>query len=79
MNAAEILNELEAMDDRFLKEMPSVQELARMYGDPENQQLFRSRDLVLAWQQRYIAETGNRIYDMHDETHHFSVYFSTEK
>ena len=79
MNAAEILNELETMDDRFLKEMPSVQELARMYGDPENQQLFRSRDLALAWQQRYIAETGNRIYDMHDETHHFSVYFSTEK
>ena len=74
MSAAEILEELEAMDDRYLKEMPPVQELARMYGDPENQQLFRSRDLALIWQQRYIAETGNKIYDMHDETHSFSVH-----
>ena len=45
-----------------------------MYGNPENQQLFRIRDLALIWQQRYIAETGNRIYDMHDETHSFSVH-----
>lgn len=74
MSATEILDELEAMDDRYLKEMPSIQELARMYGNPQNQQLFRIRDLALAWQQRYIAETGNRIYDMHDETHHFSVH-----
>ena len=74
MSGAEILAELEAMDDRYLQEMPSVQELARMYGDPQNQQLFRIRDLALLWQQRYIAETGNRIYDMHDETHSFSVH-----
>ena len=74
MSAAEILSELEEMDDRSLKEIPPVQELARMYGDPENQQLFRIRDLALIWQQRYIAETGNRIYDMHDETHSFSVH-----
>ena len=79
MSAAEILAELEEMDDRYLQEMPSVQELARMYGDPQNQQLFRIRDLTLAWQQRFIADTGNRINDMHDETHHFSVYTSTEK
>ena len=74
MSAAEILEELEEMDDRYLKEIPSVQDLAGMYGDPQNQQLFRIRDLVLAWQQRYIAETGNRIYDMHDETHSFSAH-----
>ena len=74
MSAAEILKELEEMDDRYLNEMPSVRELARMYGNPENQQLFRIRDLALIWQQRYIAETGSRIYDMHDETHSFSVH-----
>lgn len=74
MSAAEILKELEEMDDRYQKEMPSVRELARMYGNPENQQLFRIRDLALIWQQRYIAETGSRIYDMHDETHSFSVH-----
>ncbi len=79
MSAAEILAELETMDDRYLKEMPSVQELARMYGDPQNQQLFRIRDLALIWQQRHIAETGNRIYDMHDETHSFSVHLREDE
>ena len=79
MSAAEILAELEEMDDRYLQEMPSVQELARMYGDPQNQQLFRIRDLALLWQQRYIAETGNRIYDMHDETHSFSVHLRADE
>lgn len=79
MSGPEILAELEAMDDRYLQEMPSVQELARMYGDPQNQQLFRIRDLALIWQQRYIAETGNRIYDMHDETHSFSVHLRADE
>ena len=75
----ETLAELEAMDDRYLQEMPPVQELARMYGDPQNQQLFRIRDLALIWQQRHIAETGNRIYDMHDETHSFSVHLREDE
>ena len=79
MSAAEILKELEEMDDRYLNEMPSVRELARMYGNPENQQLFRIRDLALIWQQRYISENGNRIYDMHDETHSFSVHLRTDE
>ena len=51
-----------------------VAELAAKYGDPGNEQLFRIRDLVLKWQQRFIADTGNTIYDMHDESHHFSVH-----
>ena len=74
MSAEEILMELEALDDRFLAQMPSARELAARYGNPQNQQLFRFRDLLLKWQQEYIAETGNRIFDMHDETHHFSVH-----
>ena len=74
LSATEILNELESMDDRYLHRMLSARELARRYGDPANQQLFRLRDLLLKWQQQYIADTGNTLYDMHDETHHFSVH-----
>ena len=74
MGAEEILEMLESMDDRYLEQMPTVHELAERYGNPRNRQLFRLRDLALEWQQRYIAETGNTIYDMHDETHHFSVH-----
>ena len=72
--AEEILGMLEEMDDRYLAEMLSAKELAERYGNPGNKQLFRLRDLLLQWQQRYISENGNTIYDMYDETHHFSVH-----
>ena len=74
MPAEEILSFLESLDDRYLSQLPSLPELAAKFGDPGNEQLFRIRDLVLKWQQRFIADTGNTIYDMHDESHHFSVH-----
>lgn len=74
MPAAEMLGELEGMDDKYLNSMPPARELAARYGDPDSRQLYRLRDLLLKWQQRYILETGNTLYDMHDETHHFSVH-----
>ena len=74
MSARELLQFLEDMDNRYLEQMPSIQELAERYGDPDNRQLFRLRDLALKWQQKYISDTGNTIYDMHDETHHFTVH-----
>ncbi len=72
MTAEGILKELEDMDDRFLAQMPSALSLAERYGDPGNQQLFRLRDLLLKWQQMYIAETGDAVYDMNDESHTFT-------
>ena len=74
MPAEEILSFMEGLDDQYLSQMPSLPELAAKYGDPGNEQLFRFRDLALKWQQRFIADTGNTIYDMHDESHHFSVH-----
>ena len=74
MHAEEIVSYLEELDNRFLAQMPAIPKLAERYGDPENDQLFRFRDLLLKWQQRYIADTGNTIYDMHNEMHHFSVH-----
>lgn len=75
MNGGEILERMEEMDDKYLREMPSIPELAERYGDPEGQKLYRQRDLLLEWEQRYIADTGNTIWDMHDETHHFAVHY----
>ncbi|WP_027219037.1 radical SAM protein [Butyrivibrio fibrisolvens] len=74
MSALDILNELEAMDDNFLNKMPSVPELAKRFGRPDNQQLYRFRDLLLRWRQEYIKECGSDLYDMHDEAHHFSIH-----
>lgn len=73
LTASEILAHLENLDDQYLAQMPGAQQLASLYGDPHNDQLFRLRDLLLRWQQMYIG--GNpSIYDMHEETHHFSVH-----
>ena len=74
MSCEEILGYLENLDDHFLQAMPSAGALAERYGDPGNQQLFRFRDLLLKWQQQYIDESKGAIYDMHDESHHFSVH-----
>ena len=74
MNAGEIVSEIETLDNRFLEQIPPVKELAARYGRKNNQQLYRFRDLLLRWRQEYILETGGLIYDMHDESHHFSVH-----
>ena len=73
MEPAQIIRELEAMDDAYYGAVPSIAELARTYGRPDNQQLFRYRDLVLQWQKRYLSEHPVDVPDMNDETHSFSV------
>ena len=74
MGAGDIVEEIEALDDEFIKQVPLIRELAERFGRKDNDQLYRLRDLTLRWQQEYIAEVGNTIYDMHDEPHHFSVH-----
>ena len=73
-NAIDILTELEAMDDNFIEKIPSVSELAKQFGRPENQQLYRFRDLLFRWRQEYLKECGIGLYDMQEETHHFSIH-----
>ncbi len=74
MKTVDIVSEIEALDDEYLRKMPSIRELAERFGRKDNEQLYRLRDLVLRWQQEFISEAGHDIFDMHDETHHFSVH-----
>ena len=72
MHPADIISELEAMDDIFYSKLPDIATLARLYGKPENTQLFRFRDLYLQWQKRYMEE--HPIFpDMTDERYSFST------
>ena len=74
MSLEEILAYLEDLDDRYYAVLPSCKELAARYGDPTGTRLYRRfRDLHLEWQQRYLAEHDLKIWDMNDESHHFSV------
>ena len=74
MSAIDILTELEAMDNNFIEKMPSVSELAKRFGRPENHQLYRFRDLLFRWRQEYLKECGTDMYDLQEETHNFSIH-----
>lgn len=76
---AAIIRELEALDDAYYAAIPTMEELARMYGQPENTQLFRLRDLYLQWQKRYLKDHPISVPDMNDERHSFSTRLYKER
>lgn len=66
---------LEKLDDEYYAAVPSVEELAKIYGDPEGNRYYSARDLYLCYQRRYIAENKLDVYDMNDERQCFSRRF----
>lgn len=79
MDPADIIRELEEMDEAYYAALPSIEELAALCGRPDNRQLFRYRDMVLQWQKRYIASGALPVPDMNDQRHAFSVRFYQER
>ena len=75
MAPADIIAQLERIDDAYYAAMPTMEELAALYGRPDNQQLFRLRDLYLEWQKRYLREQPITVPDMNDECNSFSVRY----
>lgn len=73
MSAADIIGELEMLDDAFYAAVPPAAELAKRYGDPMGDKLFRYRDLILLWIKKYVRDNGIALHDMTDERGHFSV------
>lgn len=74
MTVQEILTYLEKLDDEYYAAIPNVVELAERYGDKNGKKLYRRfRDLHLEWQKKFLEEHGQNIWDMNDETHHFSI------
>ena len=73
MSVEEIITHLEELDDQYTAQMPAAGVLAAQYGEKSGERMFRIRDLLLLWQQRYLQEHPE-IYDMNEETHHFSVH-----
>lgn len=63
---------LEKLDDDYYKTVPSAEELARQYGDPEGDRFYSVRDLYLHYQYRYLSENNIKAYDINDERRCFS-------
>ena len=66
---------LERLDDDYYTAIPTVEELAKRYGNPNGNRYYSARDLYLSYQRRYMADHGISIYDMNDERQCFSRRF----
>ena len=66
---------LEKLDDDYYATIPTVEELAKIYGDPDGERYYSARDLYLHYQRCYIADNKIEIYDINDERQCFSRRF----
>ena len=66
---------LEKLDDDYYNAIPTVNELAKLYGNPCGGHYYSMRDLYLSYQRRYIADYKLEIYDINDEHQCFSRRF----
>lgn len=66
---------LEKLDDDYYSSIPTVEELAEIYGNPNGNHYYSARDLYLSYQRRYIADHKLDIYDINDERQCFSRRF----
>ena len=66
---------LEKLDDDYYAAIPIVEELAKIYGDPNGDRYYSARDLYLTYQRRYIADHNIQVYDINDERQCFSRRF----
>lgn len=72
---ADTIAYLEKLDDDYYRVIPSLAELASLYGDPNGEAYYSERDLYLNYQRRYIADHKLDIYDINDERQCFSRRF----
>lgn len=66
---------LEKLDDDYYAAIPGVEELAKLYGDPNGDRYYSARDLYLNYQRRYIEDHKLKVYDMNNERQCFSRRF----
>lgn len=67
MTCDEIVAYVEKLDDDYYHTIPTINELAEMYGDKGNTKLYRLRDLFWMWQRRFRNENHIDRYNITDE------------
>lgn len=75
LDFADTISYLEQLDEAYYAAIPTLPELAKLYGDPAGACFYSQRDLFLNYQRRYIREHGLKIYDVNDERQCFSRHF----
>lgn len=69
---AETIAYLEGLDDHYYSTIPTAEELAKIYGNPNGDRYYSARDLYMQYQRRYIADNRIAIHDINDERQCFS-------
>ena len=67
MTCDEIVAYVEKLDDDYYRAIPTINELAEIYGDKNSTKLYRLRDLFWMWQRRYREENHMNVYNVTDE------------
>lgn len=62
-----IIREIEELDENYYSSFPSFQALAKIYGDPNSEKLYRIRDLYYHYRTQYAQDHDIRVYDVTDE------------
>ena len=63
----ETIRYLEELDDSYYGAIPSLHQLAAIYGDLSEDRFYSERDLYLKYQRRYIQDHELKLPDMNDE------------
>ena len=66
-SAEDLIQELERLDDVYENAFPPFEELAKLYGDPDGDRLYRFRDLHRRYQRLFAQEHRLHLYDVTDE------------
>ena len=72
LSFSDTISHLEKLDEDYYAAIPSLPELAKVYGDPNCDRFYSERDLYLKYQRRYIREHKLNLPDMNDERQCFS-------
>lgn len=62
-----LIREAESLDDTYYSAFPSIQALAKEYGDSTNTCWYSLRDMKWHWRQRYLKVHPLNLYDICDE------------
>ncbi|MBN1777319.1 MAG: hypothetical protein JW811_04275 [Clostridiales bacterium] len=73
MTCDEIVSYVENLDKDYYRAIPPINQLAELYGNPQNTKLYRLRDLLWMWQKRYRDENHITIYNVTDERFCYTI------
>jgi len=79
LSPAQIVAELEALDDAYRAALPPMETLARLHGDAGNERMYQARDLRWKWQalwlrENWLRENNIQVYDVTREYETGSVW-----